>query len=78
MKNFDKRFKSSLPVLSTTSAFHPMLTPLAKSSQSPALHNHRVAADHFFDNCEAEEFKTEWKKLKYDLLSWNEHMTYPY
>ena len=49
--------------------------------QSPAFHSHgdtevKVLADHFFDgdDSEAEEFKTEWKKLKYDLLSWKEHI----
>ena len=78
MKNTDKRFKSSLPVLSAFSAFDPMLMP---NRQSPAFHSHgdtevKVLADHFFDgdDSEAEEFKTEWKKLKYDLLSWKEHI----
>ncbi|CAH3158111.1 unnamed protein product [Pocillopora meandrina] len=78
VKNIDKRFKSSLPVLSAFSAFDPMLMP---NRQSPAFHSHgdtevKVLADHFFDgdDSEAEEFKTEWKKLKYDLLSWKEHI----
>ena len=77
VKNADKRFKSSLPVLSAFSAFDPMLIP---DRQSPAFHSHgdaevKVLADHFFhDDSEAEEFKTEWKKLKYDLLSWKEHI----
>ena len=77
VKNVDKRFKSSLPVLSVFSAFDPMLIP---DRQSPAFHNHRdaevkVLADHFFhDDSEAEEFKMEWKNLKYDLLSWKEHI----
>ncbi|CAH3168645.1 unnamed protein product [Porites lobata] len=51
VKNIDKRFKSSLPVLSAFSAFDPMLIPNRQN-----------------------EFKTEWKKLKYDLLSWKEHI----
>ena len=36
----------------------------------------KVLADHFFDgnDSEAEEFKMEWKKMKYDLLSWKEHI----
>ena len=78
VKNIDKRFKSSLPVLSAFSAFDPMLIP---NRQSPAFHSHgdaevKVVADHFFDGdgSEADEFKTEWKKLKYDLLSWKEHI----
>ena len=78
VKNIDKRFKSSLPVLSAFSAFDPMLIP---NRQSPAFHSHgdaevKVLADHFFDgdDSEAEEFKTEWKKMKYDLLSWKEHI----
>ena len=78
MKNIDKRFKSSLPVLSAFSAFDPMLIP---NRQSPAFHSHgdaevKVLPDHFFDgdDSEADEFKTEWKKLKYDLLSWKEHI----
>ena len=78
VKNIDKRFKSSLPVLSAFSAFDPMLIP---NRQSPAFHSHgdaevKVLADHFFDgdDSEADEFKTEWKKLKYDLLSWKEHI----
>ena len=78
VKNIDKRFKSSLPVLSAFSAFDPMLIP---NRQSPAFHSHgdaevKVLADHFFDGdgSEADEFKTEWKKLKYDLLSWKEHI----
>ena len=78
MKNIDKRFKSFLPVLSAFSAFDPMLIP---TRQSPAFHSHgdaevKVLADHFFDGdgSEADEFKTEWKKLKYDLLSWKEHI----
>jgi len=75
VKNIDKRFKSPLPVLSAFSAFDPMLIP---RRQSLALHCHgdvevKVLADHFFDDSEAEEFKTEWRKLKYDLLSWKEH-----
>ena len=37
MKNIDKRFKSSLPVLSAFSAFDPMLIP---DRQSPAFHSH--------------------------------------
>ena len=78
VKNIDKRCKSSLPVLSAFSAFDPMLIP---NRQSPVFHSHgdaevKVLADHFFDgnDSEAEEFKTEWKKLKYDLLSWEEHI----
>ena len=78
VKNIDKRFKSSLPVLSAFSAFDPMLIP---NRQSPAFHSHgdaevKVLADHFFDgdDSEADKFKTEWKKLKYDLLSWKEHI----
>ena len=77
VKNVDKRFKSSLPVLSAFSAFDPMLIPDRKD---PAFHSHgdaevKVLADHFFrDDSKAEEFKTEWKKLKYDLLSWKEHI----
>lgn len=77
VKNIDKRFKSSLPVLSAFSAFDPMLIP---NRQSPAFQSHgqaevKVLADHFFDDdSEAEEFKTEWNKLKYDLLSWREHI----
>ena len=71
VKNIDKRFKSPLPVLRAFSAFDPMLIP---SKQSLAFHCHgdaevKVLADHFFNESEAEEFKTEWKKLKYDLLS---------
>ena len=60
MKNIDKRFKSSLPVLSAYSAFDPMLTP---NRQTPAFHA-----------MEMQEFKTEWKKMKYNLLSWKEHI----
>ena len=78
VKNIGKRFKSSLPVLSAFSAFDPMLIP---NRQSPAFHSHgdaevKVLADHFFDgdDSKAEEFKTEWKKMKYDLLSWKEHI----
>ena len=78
VKNIDKRFKSSLPVLSAFSAFDPMLIP---NRQSPAFHSHRdaevkVLADHFFDGngSEADKFKPEWKKLKYDLLSWKEYI----
>ena len=78
VKNIGKRFKSSLPVLSAFSAFDPMLIP---NRQSPAFHSHgdaevKVLADHFFDgdDSEADEFKTEWKKMKYDLLSWKEHI----
>lgn len=63
VKNIDKRFKSSLPVLSAFSAFDPMLIP---NRQSPAFHSHgdaevKVVADHFFDGdgSEADEFKTE-------------------
>ena len=37
VKNIDKRFKSSLPVLSAFSAFDPMLIP---NRQSPAFHSH--------------------------------------
>jgi len=49
VKNIDKRFKSSLPVLSAFSAFDPMLIP---NRQSPAaFHSHgdaevEVLADH--------------------------------
>lgn len=78
VKNIDKRFKSSLPVLSAFSVFDPMLIP---DRQSPAFYSHgdaevQVLAEHFFegDDSQAEEFKTEWKKLKYDLLSWKEHI----
>ena len=63
VRNIDKRFKSSLPVLSAFSAFGPMLMP---NRQSPAFHSHgdaevKVLADHFFggDDSEAEEFKSE-------------------
>lgn len=73
VKNIDK---SSL--LSAFSAFDLMLIP---NRQSPAFHSHgdgevKVLADHFFDGdrSEADEFKTEWKKLKYDLLSWKKHI----
>jgi len=62
VKNIDKRFKSSLPVLSTS--FH--------SHEQAEV---KVVADHFFnDESEAEEFKTECRKLKYDLLSLREHI----
>ena len=78
VKNIDKSFKSSLPVLSAFSAFDPTLIP---NRQSPAFHSHRdaeikVLADHFFDGdgSEPDEFKTEWKKMKYNLLSWKEHI----
>ena len=75
VKNIDK---SSLPVLSAFYAFDPMLIP---NRQSTAFHSHgdgevKVLNDHFFDgDCsEVDEFKTEWKKLKYDLLSWKKHI----
>ena len=78
VKNIDKRFNTSLPVLSAFSIFDPMLIP---NRQSTAFHSHGhaevgVLADHFFvdDESEADEFKTEWKKLKYDLLSWRDQI----
>ena len=78
MKNIDKRFQSSLPVLTAFSVFDPMLIP---NRQSLAFYSHgdaevHVLAEHFFagDDSEAEECKTEWKKLKYNLLLWKEHI----
>ena len=75
MKNTDN---SSLPVLSAFYAFDPMLIP---NRQSTTFHSYghgevKVLADHFFDGdrSEADEFKTEWKKLRYDLLSWKKHI----
>ena len=81
--NTDKRFQESLPVVSAWSIFDPLKVP-NKDHPGFKLYGKRqvqTIAKHFTSSMPAnqkgsvqEEMKTEFAKLKYDMLTWKQDL----
>lgn len=81
--NIDKRFQESLPVVSAWSIFDPLKVP-NKDHPGFKLYGKRqvqTIAEHFTSSMPAnqkgfvqEEMKTEFAKLKYDMLTWKQDL----
>ena len=81
--NIDKRFQESLPVVSAWSIFDPLKVP-NKDHPGFKLYGKsqvQTIAEHFTSSMPAnqkrsvqEEMKTEFAKLKYDMLTWKQDL----
>ena len=81
--NIDNGFRESLPVVSAWSIFHSLKVP---NKEHPSFKTYgkkqvHVIAQHFTSSMPAdkkesvgEELKTEFAKLKYDMLTWKEEI----
>ena len=81
--NIDERFQESLPVVSAWSIFDPLKVP-NKDHPGFKLYGKtqvQTIAEHFTSSMPAnqkgslqEEMKTEFAKLKYDMLMWKQDL----
>lgn len=81
--NIDRRFEESLPVVSAWSIFDPLKVPNKDHPGFKLYYKTQVQtiAEHFTSSMPAnqkkfvkEEIKTEFAKLKYDVLTWKQDL----
>ena len=72
IRNIDDRFKASLPVVTSWSIFEPLLAPTTADVMSYGNAEIELIGNHFFpeEMDQQQRLKTEWGKLKYDIMDW--------